>query len=62
MASDVLQILQGNEMFEGYRTAFEKYGFSSAVRSGNHLFISGQVGVRPDGTAPEGLGTKPNGH
>ena len=55
MASEVLQIPPGNEMFDGYRAAFEKYGFSPAVKSRGFLFISGQVGVRPDGTAPESV-------
>lgn len=27
-------------------------GFSSAVRAGNHVFVSGTVGRRPDGTFP----------
>lgn len=52
MAPEVLEIPQGNEMFEGYRAAFEKYGFSPAVKSRGFLFISGQVGARPDGSAP----------
>uniref|UniRef100_UPI0004941F6F RidA family protein n=1 Tax=Oceanicola sp. S124 TaxID=1042378 RepID=UPI0004941F6F len=55
MTSEVLQIPAGNEMFDGYRAAFEKYGFSPAVKSGGFLFISGQVGARPDGTAPESV-------
>ncbi len=29
---------------------YEKYGYSAAVRSGNLLFVSGQVGSRPDGS------------
>lgn len=53
MAPEPLQIPQGNEIFEGYRSAFEKYGFSPAVKSKGFLFISGQVGARPDGSAPE---------
>ncbi|MBE3636589.1 Rid family hydrolase [Mangrovicoccus algicola] len=52
MAPQPLEIPPGNEMFDGYRAAFERYGFSPAVRSRGFLFISGQVGVRPDGTAP----------
>lgn len=55
VASDVLEIPPGNEMFDGYRAAFEKYGFSPAVKSKGFLFISGQVGARPDGTAPESV-------
>lgn len=29
---------------------YEKYGYSAAVRSGDLLFVSGQVGSRPDGS------------
>jgi enamine deaminase RidA (YjgF/YER057c/UK114 family) len=29
---------------------FEKHGYSAAVRSGDLLFVSGQVGSRPDGS------------
>lgn len=52
MVSEVLEIPEGNEMFENYRASFDRYGFSPAVKSGGFLFISGQVGVRPDGSAP----------
>lgn len=52
---EVLEIPPGNEMFDAYRAAFERYGFSPAVKSKGLLFISGQVGVRPDGTAPESV-------
>ena len=31
---------------------YEKHGYSAAIRSGDLLFVSGQVGSRPDG-APE---------
>lgn len=55
MSSEALQIPPGNEMFDGYRAAFEKYGFSPAVKSKGFLFISGQVGTRPDGTAPDSV-------
>ncbi|TNM61395.1 RidA family protein [Aliirhizobium smilacinae] len=30
---------------------YEKHGYSAAIRSGDLLFISGQVGSREDGTA-----------
>ncbi|UNQ40110.1 RidA family protein [Prescottella equi] len=30
----------------------EKYGYSNAVRSGDLLFCSGQVGLEADGSAP----------
>ncbi len=55
MTSEVLEIPEGNEMFDGYRASFEKYGFSPAVKSRGFLFVSGQVGVRPDGTAPDSV-------
>ncbi|WP_144576302.1 RidA family protein [Agrobacterium sp. DE0009] len=30
---------------------YEEHGYSAAIRSGNLLFVSGQVGSRADGTA-----------
>ncbi|MGE6696510.1 RidA family protein [Hyphomonas sp. NPDC076900] len=30
---------------------YEQHGYSAAIRSGDLLFISGQVGSRPDGSA-----------
>ncbi|MBB3523899.1 enamine deaminase RidA (YjgF/YER057c/UK114 family) [Rhizobium leguminosarum] len=30
---------------------YEEHGYSAAIRSGDLLFVSGQVGSRPDGTA-----------
>ena len=30
---------------------YEAHGYSAAIRSGDLLFVSGQVGSRPDGTA-----------
>lgn len=35
----------------GKQTLYEKHGYSAAIRSGDLLFVSGQVGSRPDGTA-----------
>jgi enamine deaminase RidA (YjgF/YER057c/UK114 family) len=32
------------------QTLYEKHGYSAAVRSDNLLFVSGQVGSRPDGS------------
>lgn len=55
MPPEPLQIPPGNPIFEGYRAAFQRYGFSPAVKSRGFLFISGQVGARPDGSAPEGV-------
>ena len=31
----------------------QDFGFSPAVRAGDLLFISGQVGLEPDGTVPK---------
>ncbi len=31
-------------------TLYETHGYSAAIRSGDLLFVSGQVGSRPDGT------------
>jgi enamine deaminase RidA (YjgF/YER057c/UK114 family) len=39
---------------EGRHAIYEKHGYSAAVRSGDLLFVSGQVGSRPDGS-PEPL-------
>ena len=34
----------------GRQALYEQYRYSAAVRSGDLLFVSGQVGSRPDGT------------
>lgn len=34
---------------------YEKHGYSAAVRSGDLLFVSGQVGSRPDGSPEPGF-------
>lgn len=36
---------------EGRHALYEKHGYSAAVRSGEMLFVSGQVGSRADGSA-----------
>jgi enamine deaminase RidA (YjgF/YER057c/UK114 family) len=42
---------QREAVFPANRQAlYEKYGYSAAVRSGELLFVSGQVGSRPDGS------------
>ena len=33
----------------GRHALYEKHGYSAAIRSGDLLFVSGQVGSRPDG-------------
>lgn len=35
---------------------YKAHGYSPAVRAGNLLFVSGQVGARADGTPPDDLG------
>jgi enamine deaminase RidA (YjgF/YER057c/UK114 family) len=39
---------------EGRQATYERYGYSAAIKSGNLLFVSGQVGVRADGSVVEG--------
>ncbi|MCF3642015.1 RidA family protein [Rhizobium sp. TRM95111] len=34
----------------GRHALYEEHGYSAAIRSGDLLFVSGQVGSRPDGT------------
>jgi enamine deaminase RidA (YjgF/YER057c/UK114 family) len=34
---------------------YETYGYSAAIRSGDLLFVSGQVGSRPDGSPEPGF-------
>jgi enamine deaminase RidA (YjgF/YER057c/UK114 family) len=42
---------QREAVFPAHRQdIYEKYGYSAAVRSDNLLFVSGQVGSRPDGS------------
>ena len=36
---------------EGRHALYEKHRYSAAIRSGDLLFVSGQVGSRPDGSA-----------
>jgi enamine deaminase RidA (YjgF/YER057c/UK114 family) len=38
---------------KGRQDAYERYGYSAAIRSGDLLFVSGQVGVSSDGVAIE---------
>lgn len=42
---------QRNAIFPANQHAlYETHGYSAAIRSGDLLFVSGQVGSRPDGT------------
>ena len=55
MSKTVVEIPQDNPHFKGDHWAFEKYGYSPAVRAGGLLFIAGVVGFRPDGTIPSSV-------
>ena len=50
-----LEVPKDNAIYGASQAAFEKYGYSPAVRAGGLLFIAGAVGVRPDGTVPESV-------
>ena len=52
MAKTVSRIPDGNAVYGQSASAFEKYGYSPAVRAGGLLFIAGVVGVRTDGSVP----------
>ncbi|MDO8838448.1 MAG: RidA family protein [Parvibaculum sp.] len=39
---------------DGRHALYEAHGYSAAIRSGDLLFVSGQVGSRPDGTPEPG--------
>ncbi|WP_349436092.1 RidA family protein [Pararhizobium sp. A13] len=46
-----------NAIFPANRHAlYEEHGYSAAIRSGDLLFVSGQVGSRPDGTSEPDFG------
>ncbi|PDS82266.1 hypothetical protein CO654_26580 [Rhizobium sp. L18] len=47
-----MRMTQREAIFPADRHAlYEEHGYSAAIRSGDLLFVSGQVGSRPDGTA-----------
>lgn len=50
-----VEIPDGNEVFGQARDAFERFGYSAAVRSHGHLFIAGTIGRRADGTIPQDI-------
>lgn len=44
-------MIQREPVFPAHRHAlYNEHGYSAAIRSGDLLFVSGQVGSRPDGT------------
>ena len=65
IAAGVLAIMAGDASAQTGRPAVEHIGtpmlgeqrlpFSSAVRVGDLLFLSGQIGNKPDGTLPQGI-------
>lgn len=55
LATSALAIPEANPVFGVNRASFEKFGYSPAIRTKDFLFIAGQVGVRPDGTIPDGV-------
>jgi enamine deaminase RidA (YjgF/YER057c/UK114 family) len=34
------------------RSMFQAFGYSAAVRAGDFIYVSGQIGLNPDGTMP----------
>jgi enamine deaminase RidA (YjgF/YER057c/UK114 family) len=53
MQKQIVTITKDNAVFGASSAAFERYGYSPAVRAAGLLFIAGVVGVRADGTLPE---------
>lgn len=55
MGKHAVEIPKNNPVYGTSIAAFDKYGYSPAVRAGGLLFIAGAVGVRPDGTVPDSV-------
>ncbi|WP_067885811.1 RidA family protein [Nocardia vaccinii] len=53
MTIQTIEISDSSEVFGKTTDAFARFGHSAAVRAHGLLFISGQIGRRPDGTAGE---------
>lgn len=53
MTIQTVEIPEGTAAFGKTIDAFARFGHSAAVRAHGLLFISGQIGRRPDGTAGE---------
>lgn len=49
MAKHTVEIPEGSEVFGETRSAFERFGYSAAVRTHGLLFIAGTIGRRADG-------------
>lgn len=48
-----LRLPEDHPVFGGNRV-FDLFQYSPSVRAGGLVFIAGQVGIRPDGTVPDG--------
>ncbi|WP_435245438.1 RidA family protein [Streptomyces sp. NRRL F-5630] len=48
-----VEVPDDSPAFGGTTSAFARFGHAPAVRSHGHLFISGQIGRRPDGVPGE---------
>ena len=55
MCKQTVEVPKDNAIFGVSQAAFEKYGYSPAVRASGLLFIAGVVGVKPDGTVPDSV-------
>ncbi|GAA2635175.1 Rid family hydrolase [Streptomyces axinellae] len=53
MTIHTVEIPENSAVFGQTTSAFARFGHSAAVRAHGHLFIAGQIGRRPDGTAGE---------
>jgi len=55
MTKQTLEIPADNATLAASIGAYEKFGYSPAVRAGGLLFIAGQIGRRPDGKIGESV-------
>ncbi|WP_405914263.1 Rid family hydrolase [Streptomyces sp. NBC_00963] len=53
MTSYPVEVPDNSPVFGGTTSAFARFGHAAAIRSHGHLFISGQIGRRPDGVPGE---------
>lgn len=53
MTSYAVEVPDDSAVFGQTTSAFARFGHAPAVRAHGHLFIAGQIGRRPDGTAGE---------
>ncbi|EIW8484051.1 Rid family hydrolase (plasmid) [Klebsiella pneumoniae] len=55
MTKKVLEMPADHPMFAATHKGYDDYGYSPAVRTGNLLFIAGEVGFRSDGSIPDSV-------